>query len=134
MPSPSEHCAPQVVVIGATNRPDMLDPALMRPGRFDEVLEVAPPDETARREVLAIHTRGMPVGADVDLDALAASCDGWSGAQLSALCREAGMDALRDGLHAKEANEEATDDDRVSEVCVLQRHFEAARTRVHGMK
>ena len=111
----------QVVVLGATNRPDLLDAALLRPGRFDEIIEVAPPDAHARREVLAIHTRGMPLANDVHLDTLADGCDGWSGAQLSALCREAGMAALREGLHDKEP-----------EVC--QRHFEMARSGgVHGV-
>ena len=102
-----------VVVIGATNRPDLLDAALLRPGRFDEIIEVAPPDRDARKDVLRIHTKGMPLAADVDLDALAVKCDGWSGAQLGALCREAGMGALRDGL---------TD----AAPAVAHRHFEAA--------
>jgi transitional endoplasmic reticulum ATPase len=85
----------QVIVIGATNIPDALDPALRRPGRFDRELTIAVPDRPGRREILEIHTRGMPLGPDADLDRLAALTHGFVGADLSALCREAAMVALR---------------------------------------
>ncbi len=84
-----------VVTLATTNRPDMLDPALMRPGRFDIHIRVAPPDAAARREILAIHTRNQPLAADVDLDALAAATEGRSGADLAGICRVAGMAAVR---------------------------------------
>ena len=85
----------QVIVIGATNIPDSLDPALRRPGRFDREIEIGIPDRNGRREVLDIHTRGMPLAADVDLDHLAGATHGFVGADLEALAREAAMVALR---------------------------------------
>ncbi len=87
-----------VVVIAATNRPDMLDPALLRPGRFEKLIYVPPPDERGRLEILRIHTRGMPLDDDVDLVELARITEGYSGADLAALVREAGMMALRENL------------------------------------
>ncbi len=91
-----------VVVIAATNRPDMLDPALLRPGRFDKVVEVPAPDEATRLAILKVHTAKMPLTKDVDLKALAKKTDGYSGADLEALCREAGMTALRENENARE--------------------------------
>ena len=84
----------EVIVLAATNLPDGIDPALRRPGRFDREIRVDPPDREGRREILAVHTRGMPLGADVDLSALAADTHGHVGADLAALCREAAMAAL----------------------------------------
>ena len=85
----------QVVVIGATNRPNAIDPALRRPGRFDREIEIGVPDRAGRLEILQIHTRGMPLAKDVDLDALANVTHGFVGADLQALCKEAAMRALR---------------------------------------
>ena len=85
----------QIVVIGATNLPDLLDPALRRPGRFDRELTIGVPDAAGRREILDIHTRGMPLAADVCLDELARRTPGFVGADLAALCREAAMATLR---------------------------------------
>ncbi len=85
----------RVIVIGATNRPDALDPALRRPGRFDREIEVPPPDKKARREILAVHTRNVPLADDVDLDKLAEITYGYTGADLAALVKEAAMSALR---------------------------------------
>ncbi len=85
----------QVIVIGATNLPNVLDPALRRPGRFDREIEIGIPDATARREILEIHTRGMPLAEDVDITKLAAITHGFVGADLEALCREAAMTTLR---------------------------------------
>ncbi len=84
-----------VIVIGATNRPGALDPALRRPGRFDREIEISVPDKKGRYEVLQIHTRGMPLAQDVDLQKLAAMTHGYTGADLSALGRETAMKALR---------------------------------------
>ena len=84
-----------VVVIGATNRRDAIDEALRRPGRFDREIVIGVPDQEGRREVLEIHTRGMPLAEDVDLDEIARTTYGFVGADLSALAREAAMDALR---------------------------------------
>jgi len=90
-----------VAVIGATNRPDIVDPALLRPGRFDRLLLVPVPDEAARLEALQVHTRTMPL-KDVDLKALAHSLDGFVGADIESLCREAALSALRQNRKAKE--------------------------------
>jgi transitional endoplasmic reticulum ATPase len=87
-----------VIVVGATNLPDSLDEALRRPGRFDREIAVGVPDQNGRRDILAIHTRGMPLAPDVDLDALARSGYGFVGADLAALAREAAMDAVRRNL------------------------------------
>ena len=84
-----------VIVIGATNRPSALDPALRRPGRFDREIEISVPDKKGRYEVLQIHTRGMPLAQDVDLQKLSAMTHGYTGADLSALGRETAMKALR---------------------------------------
>ncbi|MCD6479808.1 CDC48 family AAA ATPase [Candidatus Bathyarchaeota archaeon] len=84
-----------VIVIGATNRPEALDPALRRPGRFDREIEIGIPDRDGRLEILQIHTRGMPLAEDVDLEKLADITHGYTGADLAALCREAAMKALR---------------------------------------
>ncbi|NIO20089.1 MAG: AAA family ATPase, partial [Candidatus Aenigmarchaeota archaeon] len=90
-----------VVVIAATNRPDILDPAFLRPGRFDRQILVPAPDEKARLEVLKIHTTKMPVTRDVNLKKLAKQTDGYSGADLEALVRESGLFALRKDFKAK---------------------------------
>lgn len=85
----------QVIVIGATNIPNSLDPALRRPGRFDREIAIGIPDKRGRKEILEIHTRGMPLSEDVDLGELAEVTHGFVGADLAALCREAAMIALR---------------------------------------
>ena len=96
------HSATGVIVVAATNRPSALDPALLRPGRLELHIEVPLPDADGRAAILRVHTRSMRLAADVDLRALAADgCTaGWSGAQLANLCREAGMQALREDLDA----------------------------------
>ena len=87
-----------VVVIGATNRPNLIDPALLRPGRFDELIYVGPPDTAGRRRILAIHTRAMPLASDVDLESLAQRTANFTGADLEDLVRRAGLAALRRAL------------------------------------
>ena len=84
-----------VVVIGATNRPDLLDSALVRPGRFDRQVEVTPPDRAGRRAILAVHTRDKPMGRTVDLDRVAALTRGFTGAELANVVNEAGLAAVR---------------------------------------
>jgi ATP-dependent Zn protease len=91
-----------VIVIGATNRPSALDPALRRPGRFDREIEIGVPDKQGRYEVLQIHTRGMPLAEDVDLKKLAELSHGYTGADLAALGRETAMKALRRDVNARE--------------------------------
>jgi transitional endoplasmic reticulum ATPase len=85
----------EIIVIGATNIPNSLDPALRRPGRFDREIAISIPDQRGRLEILHIHTRGMPLAADVDPEKLSRITHGFVGADLEALCREAAMNALR---------------------------------------
>jgi transitional endoplasmic reticulum ATPase len=92
-----------VVVIGATNRPTMMDPALLRPGRFDELIYVTVPDKAGRRRILGIHTSKMPLAKDVDLDDVAERTDRYTGADLEDVVRRAGLFALREG--GKDANQ-----------------------------
>ena len=91
-----------VVVIGATNRPTLIDPALLRPGRFDDLIYVGTPDVGGRRRILGIHTRNMPLAKDVDLEALARRTERFTGADLEDLVRRAGLTALRRGLESGE--------------------------------
>ena len=93
-----------VVVIGATNRPDMLDPALLRPGRFDRLVKIASPDLEGRKQILRIHTAKKPMADDVDIDELAKKTDGYSGADLAALANEAVMLTIRKMVAAGEAD------------------------------
>jgi transitional endoplasmic reticulum ATPase len=89
-----------VVVVGATNRPDLVDPALLRPGRLERLVFVPPPDGAARAEILRAVARGVPLASDVDLTALAESLDGFSAADCAALIREAALAAMRESLDA----------------------------------
>ena len=91
-----------VAIIAATNRPDILDAGLMRPGRFDRHIQVKEPDEEARISIFKVHTKGMPLADDVDIKKLAKNTDGYVGADIEAVCREAAMLALRDDLEASE--------------------------------
>ena len=105
-----------VIVIGATNRPDILDPALMRPGRFDRIVSVTVPEKDGRLQILKIHTDKMPItGKDKLLVELSEKTDGYTGADLESLVREAGMLALRENIDAKE---------------VTKKHFTAAMDKV----
>lgn len=95
-----------LVVVGATNRPNALDPALRRPGRLDREVSVSVPDADQRLAILRLHTRGLDLAGDVDLAGIARSCHGYSGADLAALAREAAMQALSstaDAMHLFEA-------------------------------
>ena len=91
-----------VVVIAATNRPDIVDPAVLRPGRFDRLIYVPEPDQNARLEIFKIYTKGMPLTKDVDLVQLASTTKNYSGADIEALCREAALNALRKDIGSKE--------------------------------
>ena len=104
-----------IVVIAATNRPDIMDPALLRPGRFERLILVPPPDEKARLEILKLYTEKMPLAKDVDIKEFSKKLDGYTGADLEALCREAGITALREDMKAKS---------------VTQKHFEASLEKV----
>ncbi len=95
-----------VVVIAATNRPDMMDPALLRAGRFDKLLYVPAPDLKSRKKILEVHTRNMPLAGDVDLNVIAERTEGYVGADLENICREAGMMAYRENPEASQVTQE----------------------------
>ena len=94
-----------IILIAATNRPDILDPALLRPGRFDRQIVVDRPDRPGRRAILDVHSRGKPISKDIDLDALAAQTPGFTGADLANLVNEAALLAARYGKKIIEMNE-----------------------------
>jgi transitional endoplasmic reticulum ATPase len=104
-----------VVVLAATNRSELIDPSLLRPGRFDRSILIVPPTKEARIDILKVHTKEMPLAKGVSVEALADLTEGYSGADLEGVCREAAMLALRENLEAKE---------------VLTKHFEAALENV----
>jgi transitional endoplasmic reticulum ATPase len=93
-----------VVVLGATNRPELIDPALLRPGRLERLVFVPPPDAAARREILRTAGRAVPLAADVDLDALAEELEGYSAADCAALLRESALTAMRRDMHAADVS------------------------------
>jgi len=95
-----------VVIIGATNRPDIIDSSLLRPGRFDRLIMTPSPDREARKEIFKIHTKNMPLSSDVSLDQLADDTEGFSGADIEALCRESAMIALRGNIKVKKVKKE----------------------------
>src|SRR5919206_481983 len=90
-----------VVVIGATNRPDIIDEALLRPGRFDRILEVPVPDKEARKQIFQIHTRKKPLDSDVNLDKLVEMTDGMTGADIAAIVNAAAMTAIKEHVSKK---------------------------------
>jgi transitional endoplasmic reticulum ATPase len=105
------------VVVGATNRPDLVDPALLRPGRLERLVYVPPPNAEARAEILRAAARNVPLASDVDLAGLAVGLDGFSAADCAALVREAALAAMRESLDA---------------TSVTAAHVAAARERVHA--
>ncbi|NPD89590.1 MAG: CDC48 family AAA ATPase [Asgard group archaeon] len=113
----------QVIVIGATNRPNAVDPALRRPGRFDREIEIHVPDRDSREEISLIHTRGMPLAQDVDLKALADVTHGYVGADLQALSREAAMKTLRRVLPSANLEEESIPVDILDQLEVTHDDF-----------
>ena len=123
-----------VVVIGATNRPNLIDPALLRPGRFDELVYVGVPDKVGRRRILAIQTGKMPLAADVDLDEMADRTDRFTGADLEDLVRRAGLTALRQSLSVTEVTmahfEEALQESRASVTPEMEREYEQMAVRL----
>lgn len=123
-----------VVVIGATNRPNLIDPALLRPGRFDELIYVTVPDEAGRRRILGIHSAGMPLGPDVDLDSLARRTERFTGADLEDLVRRAGLNALRESLSSEHVTaahfETALGETRASVTPEIERDYEQIAARL----
>jgi transitional endoplasmic reticulum ATPase len=109
-----------VVVIGATNRPDIIDEALLRPGRFDRLLEVPPPDKDARKHIFQIHTKKKPLESDVNLDNLVEMTEGMTGADIAALVNAAAMSAIKEHVRQKS----------VSKLRISKRHFETALNKI----
>ena len=116
----------KVVVIGATNRPDALDPAFRRPGRFDREIEIGIPDESGRLDILEIHTRGMPLTDDVNLTSISKITHGFVGADLEAVCREAAMRSLRSALPEINLEESKIPIETLSKIKITRQDFEQA--------
>jgi transitional endoplasmic reticulum ATPase len=116
----------KVVVIGATNRANALDPALRRPGRFDREIEIGIPDRNDRRAILEIHTRGMPLEEEVDLNRLSDLSHGYAGADLAALCKEAAMNSLRRLLPRIDLDLEAIPAEILSSISISRDDFDQA--------
>ncbi|MBU3077225.1 CDC48 family AAA ATPase [Sphingomonas quercus] len=120
-----------VVVIGATNRPNLVDPALLRPGRFDELIYVPVPDEPARAHILRIRTRKMPLTDDVDLDSVAARTERYTGADLEGLVRRAGMHALREDSDLRMRHfEKALEESNPSVTAEMEHDYEQIASRL----
>jgi transitional endoplasmic reticulum ATPase len=120
----------KVVVIGATNRPDALDPALRRPGRFDREIEIGIPDQKGRHEILEIHTRGMPLTEEVKLSSIAKVTHGFVGADLEAVCREAAMKSLRNVLPEINLEESKIPVETLNKIKIKPQDFETALKEV----
>jgi transitional endoplasmic reticulum ATPase len=123
-----------VIVLGATNRPDMLDPALMRPGRLDRVLYVPPPDVEGRRKILLVYLKnaGEILSDDIDTEDLVRRTEGYVGADIEALVREAKLAAMREFIAAMGGKPDTEIHDAVANVRITRRHFEEAMSRVRG--
>jgi transitional endoplasmic reticulum ATPase len=120
-----------VIVIAATNRPDIIDPALLRPGRFDRLLYVPPPDRDSRVQIIKIHTKKKPLADDIDIEELANHTDGYTGADIASLMSAAVMLALRDHISKYKDPKEA--DNRAQELKVNMRHLEEAMKKIRPL-
>ncbi len=118
-----------VLVLAATNRLDIVDPALLRAGRFDVVVEIPRPDEQERLAILRVQMRGKPVGREVRLDAIAANTDGLTGADLSAICHRAALNAIQERV--EEARGGSEEHSASCPLLIRPRHFEAALNEIH---
>ena len=121
----------KVVVIGATNRPDALDPALRRPGRFDREIEIGIPDQQGRLEILEIHTRGMPLTEEVDLESVAKITHGFVGADLESVCRESAMRSLRRVLPEINLEQSKIPIEILNKIKITRTDFENALKEIH---
>ena len=120
-----------VVVIGATNRPDIIDPALLRPGRFDRILYVSPPDRDSRLQIIKIHTKKKPLAEDVNIERLADKTDGYTGADIASLSSAAVMLALREHVDRYPLPEEA--EKHTQELKISMKHFEEAMVKIRPL-
>ncbi|XP_058089044.1 cell division cycle protein 48 homolog isoform X3 [Magnolia sinica] len=115
-----------VIVIGATNRPNSIDPALRRFGRFDREIDIGVPDEVGRLEVLRIHTKNMKLAEDVDLERVAKDTHGYVGADLAALCTEAALQCIREKMDVIDLEDETIDAEVLNSMAVTNEHFQTA--------
>ncbi len=115
-----------LTIIAATNRPDIIDPALLRPGRLDRLVFVSPPDEKSRHEIFKIHLEGKPLGSDVDLEKLSEDTEGFTGADIASVCNEATMLAIREYVNSGRS----TDEESIKELKVGYHHFRDAMTKL----
>ncbi|KAG2690118.1 hypothetical protein I3843_09G168900 [Carya illinoinensis] len=115
-----------VIVIGATNRPNSIDPALRRFGRFDREIDIGVPDEVGRLEVLRIHTKNMKLAEDVDLERIAKDTHGYVGADLAALCTEAALQCIREKMDVIDLEDETIDAEILNSMAVTNEHFQTA--------
>jgi transitional endoplasmic reticulum ATPase len=120
-----------VLVIAATNRPDIIDAALLRPGRFDRLLYVPPPDYESRKQIILIHTKKKPLGNDVNVDNLAKKMDGYTGADIAAVASAAVMLGLREHISKYKEPQEA--EKKTKELKIHMRHFEDAMTKIRPL-
>jgi transitional endoplasmic reticulum ATPase len=120
-----------VVVIAATNRPDIIDSALLRPGRFDRLLYVPPPDYESRKQIILIHTKKKPLADDINIDNLASKTDGYTGADIAAVASAAVMLALREHISKYGKPQEA--ESHAKELKIHMRHFEDAMKKVRPL-
>jgi transitional endoplasmic reticulum ATPase len=119
-----------IVVIGATNRPDMIDPALLRPGRFDRLIYIPEPDYDARKEIFKIHTKGKPISKSVKLDKLAKDSESFSGADIASVCNEAVMLSIREYVR----NGGTDNQQRFTATMITMKHFQSAIEKVKPEK
>ncbi len=112
-----------VLVIAATNRPDLIDPALLRPGRFDRIIEVGAPDFEARREIFKVHLKNRPLADDVDIDDLARQTEGMSGADIALICEQASLNAIEEYIAAKDFED---DPEKIKGSKIQKKHFDKA--------
>lgn len=121
-----------VVVIAATNRPDIMDPALLRPGRFDRLLYVPPPDKESRLQILKIHTKKKPLDKDVDIGKLAGDMEGYTGADIASVASAAVMLALREHI-AKYSDDAKEAESHAKDLKVKMQHFRDAMKKVRPL-
>ena len=115
-----------VVVMGATNRPNSIDPALRRFGRFDREIDIGVPDETGRLEVLRIHTKNMKLDDNVDMESIARDTHGYVGADLAALCTEAALQCIREKMDIIDLEDDNIDAEILNSMAVTNDHFKTA--------
>jgi transitional endoplasmic reticulum ATPase len=115
-----------ITVIAATNRPDIIDPALLRPGRLDRLVYVSPPDEDSRNAIFKIHLEGKPLGSDVDLEKLSEDTESFTGADIASVCNEATMLAIREYVNSGKS----TDEESIKELKVGYHHFMDAMAKL----